>query len=188
MLIVFFVDLFEKIIPDVISIPFTLVGIILSILETFIPKLATLNWQSVNINSYLSPFYKWGIQNRLSQNTNFKFLISNFPFLNSIFGIAIGYFILLLIAYLGRYFLKKEAMGGGDIKLAGMIGSFLGWKLNAISLYFSFILGGAIALILIIFRKKSLKDQIAFGPEIILGALLSLLYGEKFLNLLIPIY
>ncbi len=181
LLVVFFVDLSEKIIPDLISIPFTLIGIILSTFETFIPKLTTLIWQNANLYSSISSLSKVKSQVGLLSNNNNKL-----PIINSLLGIAIGYFILLLIAYLGKYFLKKEAMGGGDVKLAGMLGSFLGWKLNCISLYFSFLIGGSVAIVLLIIKKKNLKDQIAFGPAIILGALLSILYGEKFLQLIVP--
>ena len=35
----------------------------------------------------------------------------------------------LIVALLAKLLIRKEGMGGGDIKLLGMIGLFLGWKL-----------------------------------------------------------
>lgn len=43
-------------------------------------------------------------------------------------GLLVGFFSFWLIAVLGRIIFKKDAMGGGDIKLMTMVGAFLGWK------------------------------------------------------------
>ncbi|GAG90689.1 unnamed protein product, partial [marine sediment metagenome] len=50
----------------------------------------------------------------------------------------------LAIRLLGSFFLKEEAMGMGDIKLAAGIGAFLGWKIGLICFFISFLLGAAI--------------------------------------------
>ena len=47
--------------------------------------------------------------------------------ISSVLGIVIGGGSLYLIGYIGEIVFKKEAMGGGDIKLLAMIGAFLGW-------------------------------------------------------------
>ncbi|MBI4830848.1 MAG: prepilin peptidase, partial [Candidatus Lindowbacteria bacterium] len=50
-------------------------------------------------------------------------------FLDSLIGCITGGGILFLVAEFSLIFLKKEGMGGGDVKLLAMIGAFLGWKL-----------------------------------------------------------
>lgn len=90
----------------------------------------------------------------------------------AIFGALVGGGILYIIAYLSR-----GGMGGGDVKLAALIGALYGVKIVAISLFISFLLGGTIGLLLIIFRIKGRKDYIPFGPYIALGTLITLLVG-----------
>ncbi|NLL69513.1 MAG: prepilin peptidase [Epulopiscium sp.] len=94
-----------------------------------------------------------------------------------ILGMVLGGGVLLLIA-----FLSKGGMGGGDIKLLGMIGLWLGWKLTIVTLFLSFFLGGFISIFLLLFRIKSRKDPIPFGPFICLGAYLSYLWGNALLQ------
>ena len=49
---------------------------------------------------------------------------------------AILFLVMLLIGFIGKKIFKKEALGGGDIKLAGIIGLILGLKLGLVSNYF----------------------------------------------------
>tara|TARA_A100001011_G_scaffold146630_1_gene154735 strand:- start:23 stop:817 length:795 start_codon:yes stop_codon:yes gene_type:complete len=82
---------------------------------------------------------------------------------------------LLLIGFIGEKILKKEAMGGGDIKLGFIIGGFLGFKISILTLYLSFITAGFIILFGLSIKKISTKKMIPFGPYLALGTLLALL-------------
>ncbi|MDF2634690.1 MAG: Prepilin peptidase [Pelosinus sp.] len=82
--------------------------------------------------------------------------------------------LLLFIAIVSR-----GGMGGGDIKFAAALGIWLGWKFLLLTLLLSFVFGGVGGLSLLLFKLKSRKDFIPFGPFIALGALLSLLYGSE---------
>jgi len=53
---------------------------------------------------------------------------SNFTLIDSILGVILGGGILYVIAKSYEVIRKREGMGGGDIKLLGMIGAFCGWK------------------------------------------------------------
>ncbi|MFL0246462.1 prepilin peptidase [Candidatus Clostridium stratigraminis] len=75
--------------------------------------------------------------------------------------------------------LLTNGMGWGDVEICLLCGVFLGLKLTAVTLFFSFIFGGIIGALLIITKKKSRKDYIPFGPYIALGAFVAMLYGEK---------
>lgn len=74
---------------------------------------------------------------------------------------------------------KGKGMGGGDIKLAFLIGLVLGFPLFLVALFFSFLTGALVGVILILLGKKSLKSKIAFGPFLIMGLVFALIYGEK---------
>lgn len=84
--------------------------------------------------------------------------------------------LLLLIAVVSR-----GGMGDGDIKFAAALGLWLGWKCLLLTLFLSFLLGGVGGISLLMFKIKSRKDFIPFGPFIALGALLSMLYGSEIL-------
>ncbi len=140
--------------------------------------------------------------------------------LRSLGGALFGGLSLICVALFGWFIFKKEAMGGGDIKLIAMIGAFIGWQYTLMTLFISFLAGAFFGVSLIILiaiervsatlkkikRKsrgltkmqlyfiipaKSLIYQlnrrrgtaIPFGPYIVLGAILSILYGDKFLNI-----
>jgi leader peptidase (prepilin peptidase)/N-methyltransferase len=110
-----------------------------------------------------------------------SFFVPYLSFINSALGVVVGGGIILIIALVGSAVFKKEAIGGGDIKLAAMIGAFLGWKYIVISLFFGFFLGALTGIILVLSRVKSRADAVPFGPFIALGSIITLLWGEKIL-------
>jgi len=103
-------------------------------------------------------------------------------YFNSILGIIIGGGIIFLIALAGLAIFKKEAMGGGDVKLAAMIGAFIGWKYIIISLFIGFFIGAIAGILLILSKIKSRDDMVPFGPFIALGSLITILWGENILS------
>lgn len=96
----------------------------------------------------------------------------------SLAGLLCGSGLLLIIALASPLLFRKEGMGGGDVKLAAFIGIFLGWFV-LIALFFSFLLGGLVGLLLVVLKKKDSKDLISFGPFLALGSLIALFYGEE---------
>ncbi len=97
----------------------------------------------------------------------------------SLIGFLVGGGTIFAMGMLGEIIFRKEAMGGGDVKLLAMIGAFLGWK-NAILTFFISPLFGAVVGILIMLRTK--EKAIAYGPYIVLGALISLFFSEIIIN------
>ena len=81
--------------------------------------------------------------------------------------------------FLGLVFLTKgRGMGRGDVKLAGLMGFILGYPKIIVALYFAFLTGALVGVILILLNKKSLNTQIPFGPFLVLGTLVSMFWGE----------
>ena len=81
------------------------------------------------------------------------------------------YFILALIS--------PSSMGMGDVKLALVIGLLLGWfGLNAwlIGLLAAFVVGGLVAIVALVLRRVTLRGSIPFGPSMVVGALVALLF------------
>lgn len=98
--------------------------------------------------------------------------------LSSLLGIGMGGGVLIAIALFGKAVFKKEAMGGGDVKLAAMIGGFVGWKLFILSIFLASFLGALAGAVLILLKRRGMSSQIPFGPFIVLGSLISIFWGE----------
>lgn len=73
-------------------------------------------------------------------------------------------------------------MGGGDIKLVFVIGLLLGLQKTAVAMFIAFLAAAAVAIPLVISKRKSRKDSIPFGPFLIAGALVAYLYGAPILH------
>lgn len=102
-------------------------------------------------------------------------------FFDSLLGVVVGGGSLYLMGFFGEIVFKKEAMGGGDIKLLSMIGSFLGWRIALLTFFIAPFFGSITGLILKI-RKG--KEIIPYGPYLSLAALISLLWGENIIRFL----
>lgn len=80
--------------------------------------------------------------------------------------------------YLLHIVTKGKGMGFGDVKFVGLMGFLLGIKLLCIALYVAFLTGAAVGVILILARKIRLKATIAFGPFLVLGTVVALVWGD----------
>ncbi len=88
-------------------------------------------------------------------------------------SLFVFYFVLALV--------KPGGMGFGDVKLAAVLGlylGFLGWGNLLVGAFAAFIFGGVFGLLLLMARKAGRKTAIPFGPWMILGAWLGVFAGE----------
>lgn len=88
--------------------------------------------------------------------------------------------VLLICVIIAEKVMKKDAMGGGDIKLLALTGAFLGWKLNIICLIAACIIGIIIGSVLL--KKRGESRAFPWGPSIAAAAWLTLLFGQPLLN------
>lgn len=72
---------------------------------------------------------------------------------------------------IGSWVAKKEAMGGGDVKMAAMMGAFLGWKPLIAALVVAVFSCAIISIVLMLARKGDRKGALPFGPFLAAGAL-----------------
>jgi leader peptidase (prepilin peptidase)/N-methyltransferase len=94
-----------------------------------------------------------------------------------VFGFLFGFGLFLIIALL------TNAMGGGDIKLMGLLGLNFGLKGIIFITVFSFVIGAVISLGLLITKKATRKDYIPFGPFIAISAVTYIFWGNEIINL-----
>jgi leader peptidase (prepilin peptidase)/N-methyltransferase len=92
------------------------------------------------------------------------------------------FFAALYFAYLKLR--KIEGLGFGDIKMALMLGFFLGLRRLAAAMFLASFIGLLVGLAVILVKKKSLKFALPFGPFLALGSAISLFWGDAILDLL----
>jgi leader peptidase (prepilin peptidase)/N-methyltransferase len=96
-------------------------------------------------------------------------------------GMAVLYGFYFLLA-----FVYPAGMGFGDVKLAGVLGIYLGWLGWAEVVtggFLGFLFGGVVGATLMVGRRAGRKSQIPFGPFMLAGALVAILWGGALADL-----
>ncbi len=138
-----FIDLEFQIIPDSITLPGILVGLIAGSLV--LPD----------------PFLRWSL----------------LGYKASVLGAVSGFGLFYIVAVL-----SKGGMGGGDIKMMAMVGAMTGWKSVLLTTFIGSLLGSIIGVSLMVFKGKSRKTKIPFGPFLAAGTVITLFYGQEILS------
>jgi leader peptidase (prepilin peptidase)/N-methyltransferase len=103
----------------------------------------------------------------------------------SVLGVVIGGGSIYLMGLLGDFVFKKESMGGGDIKFMAMVGAFMGWQLALLTFFIAPFFGAVYGIV----EKIRTKDSaIAYGPFLVLGALISLFKGDEIIRWILSGY
>ncbi len=136
------IDMRYRIIPDLLTLPTIVIGLIVS---AFFPEIH-------------------------GQSSHFT------GFLQSLLGVFVGGGFLYAAGTIGEWILKKEAMGGGDVKLLAAIGAVIGWRGVLWTIFVSSLIGTVGGLYL---RFTKGEELIPFGPYLALGAFLYLFYGSS---------
>ncbi len=141
LLVIFFIDYDHQIIPDSITLPGMIVGLLFS----------------------LTP--------------------DGVGIIGGIVGLLVGGGTLYFMAMLGDWLFKKESMGGGDIKMAAMLGAFLGWQ-KVILIFMSSALIGLIVSIALLAISSKLRETrtIPFGPFLAIAAFVAVTYGDELIT------
>lgn len=101
--------------------------------------------------------------------------------IDCVLGILVGGGSILLSGILGKFFFKKDAMGGGDIKLLAMIGSFIGWKKILLTFFLAPFFGIFFG---IYFLIKYRNHYIPYGPFLSLASFAAILFGDDIIKLI----
>lgn len=98
--------------------------------------------------------------------------------LQSLAGAALGFGLLWLIAVLGKLVFRKDAMGGGDVKMMAMVGAFLGPAGVLLTLFLGALVGS------VIFGPIALKTRrlVPFGIFLGVGAIVTYAWGQSIID------
>ncbi|MBN2201347.1 prepilin peptidase [bacterium] len=93
-------------------------------------------------------------------------------------GMVAGAGLLLLLMIAGKFLMKKDAMGMGDVKMLAMTGIYVGFPAVWIALFFGGVAACVYIMIALARKRLMLKNTIPFGPFIAIGTLTYLLAGD----------
>ena len=103
-----------------------------------------------------------------------------FPnYLNSLIGGLTGYFIIWLIIFLYKKIRNKEGMGLGDAKLLSAIGFWFGWMSIPFVIFFSSLIALIFVIPSLVKKSRNLSTEIPFGPYLIIGCLIFIIFGNN---------
>lgn len=161
LIVITFIDFDHQTIPDVITLPGILVGL------------------------SFAPFYLYTLSEPLPFHLGSLFPHAGFyliAFLNSVIGSLAGAAPLFAIGWIWEKLRHVEAMGGGDVKLMGMIGSFLGWKGALLTIMLGALTGSIAGILLIVLKRHKAGKVIPFGPFLAFGAVMTVFYGSDLIS------
>ncbi|PYO63990.1 MAG: prepilin peptidase [Gemmatimonadetes bacterium] len=99
-------------------------------------------------------------------------------FLQAVLGAVAGFALLFVVAQAGRWAFREEAMGGGDIKMMAMVGSFIGWKGVLLTVFLGAVAGSVVFLPLSLKRKR----LVPFGVFLAVGAGVTFVAGDAIIQ------
>ena len=135
--------------------------------------LNSITYPSIGLLIIMAPFW-----NELDMPRGF---LGNEDMLASLLSSLVGgagsflFFLAILVAY-------PQGMGGGDVKLAGVVGLMAGFPGALVAVWIAAVTGGLVAIALLLLRKKGRKDAIPFGPFLSLGGISVLLAGSEIVS------
>jgi leader peptidase (prepilin peptidase)/N-methyltransferase len=162
-----FIDFHHRILPNVLTLPGTIMGIILSPFQ-------------------MSTFYHDMFSFKLASLIGCENTQTGIALVGSIAGAIIGGGILLLLAFVYELLRKKQGLGMGDVKMMAMVGAFLGWPHALLTIFAGSFLGSIIGVFLILFRGMNIQSKLAFGTFLGAGAAVSLFFGLSFFRWYLP--
>lgn len=103
-------------------------------------------------------------------------------------AMMVGGAVLATLLLGGIHLASRGGMGSGDVRLAPLLGAYLGWLnpgLVPVGLFFGFVLGAVIGVVLLASGKAGRKTALPFGPFLALGTVLAVFVGQDAIDLLL---
>jgi len=170
--IIFFTDLIHGLIPDS--------AIIVGVVSTILLKLTTAGFSIWTFRQgLLDPSNTLG--KYLLQTGYLKiYSLNNFGYpllwdLGAALGLSLFFFLLVVIT-------RGRGMGLGDVKFAFLIGLVTGWPKVGVAVFISFVLGSLWALGLMALGKTKFGKTIHFGPFLVIGIPIALVWGDTLIR------
>jgi leader peptidase (prepilin peptidase)/N-methyltransferase len=86
------------------------------------------------------------------------------------------------------YLASRGGLGDGDVRLAPLLGAYLGFLnpgLAPVGLFFGFAAGAVVGVALMVTKRAGRRTAVPFGPFLALGTVLALFFGQGYIDLLL---
>jgi leader peptidase (prepilin peptidase)/N-methyltransferase len=161
LIVITYIDLDYMIIPNVITYPGTIIGLMLGLASSYIPPPGYLPLER--------PFSS--------------------SIIESVIGIASGSGILLAIWWFYLVVRKREGLGLGDVKLLAMVGALFGYQCSIFTIFIGSVFGSIIGLGMIALKRHSFSNYLSFGPYLVAAVLVYIFnFGDLIHHLRDPSY
>ena len=100
------------------------------------------------------------------------------PLLLTLLGSVVLYFAFCIL----HFAFRGRAMGGGDVKLAFLVGLIAGWPNMIVAVVASFVTGAVVSVILMLIGKRRFGETVPFGPFLVVGTYTALFWGDRILG------
>ena len=161
LIVLVFIDLNQRILPDVITLPGIVLGLGLSLL---VEVEDSTGGSILYLTGLPDCGGRWG------------------SLLSSLVGVVVCSGFLWLVAEVYFKWKKVEGMGFGDLKLMGMVGAFLGVKMALLTLMLGSLLGALIGLAFIKLTGKDSRYELPFGSFLGIAAIVVALWGQQLVS------
>lgn len=85
------------------------------------------------------------------------------------------------------YLASRGGMGDGDVRLAPLLGAYLGWLnpgLALVGLFFGFVIGAVVGVVLMVAKKVGRRTSVPFGPFLAVGTVVAVFVGQDYVDFL----
>jgi leader peptidase (prepilin peptidase)/N-methyltransferase len=162
-IVLVFIDYHHLILPNVITIPGTVAGILLSPFQAFPFYLGVLEVKAVSLTGLQNTPLAW-------------------PWLGSVVGALFSGGLLYLVAFIYKRLRHRDGLGMGDVKMMMMVGAFLGSRLAILTIFAGSMLGTIVAVSMQLMGKANMQTKLAFGVSLGIAAAAALFWGIPFLD------
>lgn len=107
---------------------------------------------------------------------------------SSLAGMILGAGVLFVIRWAWFRATGVEGMGLGDVKMAGLIGAFLGVRQVWLVLLLASVGGAIIGIVMTVFQGRALNSRLAFGTFLAVASLVASLYGDAIVSWYLRLY
>jgi leader peptidase (prepilin peptidase) / N-methyltransferase len=163
-IILIFTDFHHQILPNVLTLPGIIAGILLSPFQS-------VSFYSFDILSLKAASVLWPHDPKAA-----------LPWTGSLVGAIIGGGMLLVVAWAYEKLRKRQGLGMGDVKMVAMVGAFLGFPLAILTILLGSLLGTLVGVFLMLFRNANLQTKLALGVFLGISTAICIFFGLPFLH------